>query len=82
MPKLKPTELELQNRRTRAAIEHNKKLHAIEDKDIAKALGVTIRTVQNKENRPETMSMHDIRMFCKILKFTDDQIAELVGMKG
>lgn len=72
----------MQNNRTRAAIEHNQELYGITDKELAKAFGCTVQTIQNKKKRPETMSMPEVRLFCKILKLTDEQIVEFVGIRG
>lgn len=82
MPKTAATEFEVQNRRTRAAITHNQELYDVTDQDIAKAMNCTVKTVQNKKNKPWIITMTDIRLFCKILKLTDEQIVELIGVKN
>lgn len=80
MPRVKIPETEIANRRTRAAITHNMEYYGITEQEMAKALHCTVRTIQNKRNRPESMSLPDIRAWAKLLKFTDEQLIEFVGV--
>ena len=82
MPKLQPSETELQNRRSRAAIAHNMEQYAVTDADLAKRFGCTVRTIQNKRRKPETFTVPELRILVKLLKMTDEQVAELIGVTG
>lgn len=80
MPKLKPSDTELQNRRTRAAIRHNMEQEGITDEYLAKRFGCTVRTIQNKFKKPETFTFTELRILSRMLKMTDEQKAEMIGV--
>lgn len=82
MPRIQPSESELQNRRTRAAISHNMEELGITEEDLAKRLGCTIRTIQNKRRKPETITLPELRILAKYLKMTSEQVVELIGVNG
>lgn len=81
MPKLKISETEEENRRTRAIISYGMSKEAITDLDIAKRICHSDRTVRNKKKRPETFTLSELRILVKLLKLNDQQIVELVGIK-
>lgn len=78
MPKLKPSDQEEANRIIRACIANNMERQALEDEELAKRLGVTKQTVQNKRRRPATFTAKELQRLSKILKFTPIQAASIV----
>lgn len=82
MPKLKPSDLELANRETRSVIVSNMALYDITEDDLAKRLSCTVRTIQNKINRPQTITWMEMRILIKFLKITNDQLPRLIGGIG
>lgn len=80
MPKLKPSDTELQNCRTRAAIRHNMELYGITEDDLAKRFGKTRETIQNKFKNPETFTFSELRILSRMLKMSDEQKAEMIGV--
>ena len=81
MPKLKPNDTELANRRTRAIISYGMDKEDISEKELAKRMCRDVRTVQNKRNKPETINLGELRIFCKLFKLTKEQIIEMLGVE-
>lgn len=81
MPKLKMSDTEKQNRMFKATIIRNMELYGIDECQIAKVMGKTKRTVQNKINNPSSCTTDDIRIFIKMLKMTDNQVIDLLGIR-
>lgn len=80
MPKLKPDEKEMQNRKTRAVISYGMSKEAATDNELAKRICRTDRTVRNKKKKPETFTLEELRILIKYLKLNDQQIVELIGL--
>lgn len=80
MPKLKPDEKEMQNRKTRAVISYGMSKEAVTDNELAKRICRTDRTVRNKRKKPETFTLEELRILIKYLKLNDQQIVELIGL--
>lgn len=80
LPKLKPSDLEIQNRNTRAVIKYCQERTGVTDDTLAKSMCCTVRTVQRKRQYPETLTLRDLRVLSKVLKMTEEQKAELYGM--
>lgn len=78
MPKLKPTAQEEANCIVRACIVGNMERHRFNDDLLAKKIGATKRTIQNKKNRPETLTLEELQIIAKTLKFTPIQAASVV----
>lgn len=79
MPKLKPTERELLDRSTRAVISSAKEINAVSDKEIARAIAKTVRTLQNKIKSPGTLTLDELRTIKKVLKLSDADVIRMVG---
>lgn len=80
MPKLKPSDLEIQNRNTRAVIKYCQERTGVTDDTLAKSMCCTVRTIQNKRKHPDTLTLRELRVLSKVLKMTEEQKAELYGM--
>ena len=80
MPKLKISDMEQQNRRTRAVISHNMEIYGLTNDDLAKKMNCAVRTVQRKRKMPETFTCAEIRILIKVLKLTDEQVVEFIGV--
>lgn len=80
MPKLQPSELELQNNNTRAIINYCQEHTRMTDEELAKRMGCSKRTIQRKKQFPHLFKMTDLRVLAKVLKMTTEQKAELIGL--
>lgn len=80
MPKLKPSDLEIQDRNTKSVILYCQERKGITDDDIAKRLGCSKRTVQRKKQYPHLLTIVDLRVLAKVLDMTTEQKAELIGL--
>ena len=78
MPKLKPNAMEESSRIVRACISNNMELYAISDDLLARRMGVTKRTVQNRRDRPENYTLKELWDLNKTLKLTPVQAASVV----
>lgn len=78
MPKLKPTAQEEANCIVRACITGNMERHRFDDEQLAHRVGVAKKTIQNKKNRPETLTLKELQIIAKTLKFTPIQAASVV----
>lgn len=78
MPKLKPTEQEEVNRIIRSCITGNMSRQGMDNAEFARRLGVSVSTIQNKMNRPETFTAKELYRASKILKFSPFQAASIV----
>lgn len=81
MSTLKPSNTELQNRRTRAIISYGMDKQGLTNADLAKAAGITERTVRKRRQYPETLTMFEMRAWCRILKLDEKQQAQLIGVQ-
>ena len=74
MPRPKKTEAQEKDLLLRALIEKNKVLLGIHDNEtLAKKLMVCPRTMYNKLDRPETLTLEELRRLCSILHFTEEE---------
>ena len=73
MPRLKVSDLEMQNRRTRVAILHIQALEELNDAQTANMLGIARQTFQSKMHRLETFTLFELRILVKVLKLTENQ---------
>lgn len=80
LPKLKPSDLEIQNSNTRAIIIYCQERTRVTDDELAKKMGCSKRTVQRKKQFPDQFKMSDLRVLVKVLKMTTEQKAELLGV--
>ena len=55
---------------------------SVTEEDIATRICRVERTVFNKKRHPETLTLLEIRVLVKLLKLNDQQIVELIGVKG
>lgn len=81
MAKLKKTELEEENCRTRAVIAYGMERQNVTDTDIANRICRVERTVWNKKRHPETFTLLELRILIKMLKLDERQIVELIGVE-
>lgn len=81
MPKLKRSELEEENNRTRAVIAYGMAREEISDKEVGQRICRSERTVFNKKKHPETLTLAELRVLVKMLKLDERQIVELIGVK-
>lgn len=82
MPRIKKTEQEEENNRTRAVIAYGMAKQEVTEEDIAKRICRAERTVFNKKRHPETLTLAELRVLVKLLKLNNQQIVELIGIKG
>lgn len=82
MPRLKPTARELNNRSTQAVFDYTISKYGLGYDTIAKHFCCTSRTVHNKRNHPETLTLGEIRAFIQLGKLTDEQIIEFLGVRA
>ena len=80
MSRRKASATELNNRKTQAMMDYGIAKEGIEIKDLAKRIGKDPRTIYNKRNSPETMTLREIRIFIKVFKLTNEQIIEFLGI--
>ena len=74
MPRPIKTEAQEKDLLLRALIEKNKVLLGIHDNEtLAKKLMVCPRTMYNKLDRPETLTLKELRRLCSILHFTEEE---------
>lgn len=78
MPKLKETENQLKDNLTRAYIAKNQALYNLTDEQVALKIGRTKRSYQGKKKNPDTFTRKELRILCKILKFTDEEKAAII----
>lgn len=78
MPKLKPSDNEVASRITRAAISNNMDLYGVSEDFLSAKAGVTVKTIQNKRKRPETLTLEELWLLSKTLKLTPIQAASIV----
>lgn len=78
MPKLKPSETEEQNKKTKACIVKCMAMQDMNDEEVANKLHVTKRTFQNKKKRPETFNLGELRKLSTILKFSQEDKSMII----
>ncbi len=78
MPKLKPNPIEESSRVVRACVSNNMSLYGISEDMLATKLGVTKRTVQNRQDRPENYTLEELWGLSRALKLTPIQAASVV----
>lgn len=78
MPKLKPSTNERLNRLFVGTMDKYQKVEAITDEQLAKKVGVTVRTIQNWRNNPEHIELCKLRIICKTLHIPSNEILEFL----
>ena len=79
MPRLKPTEAEMMDRRTRAVLASLKEENALDDEQMGKAMGRTKRTFQNRMKTPGDFTLDELRCIIRALHPTDAEIVKMIG---
>lgn len=80
MPKLAPTESQIQNRMTRAAIAHGQEQWNISDEQLAKKVGCSLRTIQRRKDDPSGFTLEELRRVAKVLHMNYFQQVEMIGV--
>lgn len=78
MPKLKESDVQQKDRLTRACIAKNMALYDLDDEAVAVKLRCARRTFQNKQRRPETFTLGELRRLASALHLTDEEKAQLI----
>lgn len=78
MPKLKPNPTEESSRVVRACIAGNMELYAVNEELLAAKMGRTVKTVQNRREKPENYTLGELWAAAKVLKLTPIQAASIV----
>lgn len=78
MPKVAVSPLEEKRRIVRGYMAKNMELYGIKDEDLAKALNVTTRTIQNRKRRPENFTMKELWEMSKKLKLSPEEKAAII----
>ena len=79
MPKLKATEHDLEDRRTKSIIKKYQALEDLSDTELAIRLGIGGSTLYQRMRNPEFMTLREIRILCKALD--DHDRVELLGVR-
>lgn len=79
MPRLKATERELEDRRTKSIIKKYQALENLSDTELAVRLGIGGSTLYKRMRNPEFMTLREIRILCKALD--DHDRVELLGVR-
>lgn len=78
MPKLKPNPTEESSRVVRSCIAGNMELYAVSEDLLAAKMGRTVKTVQNRRDRPENYTLAELWAVARTLKLTPIQAASIV----
>lgn len=79
MPRLKATERDLEDRRTKSIIKKYQALEDLSDTELAVRLGIGGSTLYKRMRNPEFMTLREIRILCKALD--DHDRVELLGVR-
>ena len=77
MPRLKATERDLEDRRTKSIIRKYQELEGLSDPELAKRLGIGGSTLYRRMSDPSYMTLRELRILCK--KLDDHDRLELIG---
>ena len=78
MPKLKPTTQQMACRIFWSKVAAAKTLYDINNEDIAKLLGVSVRTIDNRKKSLTYMTFSEMVRWCKALHFKPQDIADVL----
>ena len=78
MPKLKPSDREIQSRERRAILAAGQARDAASDEVVAKSMGVVLRTYQRRKTTPGELSLDEVCGIIKRLHLTDQEVLVLV----
>ncbi len=78
MPKLKPSTNEKLNRLFVGTMDKYQKVENVSDEQLAKNVGVTVRTIQNWRNNPEHIELCKLRIICKTLHIPANEILDFL----
>ena len=73
MPRLAISEAEEKNRVIRGSIKNARELHAINMQALAKLTGIPVSTLYAKTKDPDTMTIRELRVICKALKYSVEE---------
>ena len=79
MPRLKATERDLEDRRTKSIIRKYQELEGLSDPELAKRLGIGGSTLYRRMRDPSYMTLRELRILCKALDEHDR--VELLGVR-
>lgn len=79
MPRLKATERDLEDRRTKSIIRKYQELEGLSDPELAKRLGIGGSTLYSRMRDPSFMTLRELRILCKALD--DHDRVELLGVR-
>lgn len=79
MPRLKATEREIEDRRTKSIIRKYQELEGLSDPELAKRLGIGGSTLYSRMRDPSYMTLRELRILCKALDEHDR--VELLGVR-
>lgn len=79
MPRLKATERDLEDRRTKSIIRKYQELEGLSDPELAKRLGIGGSTLYSRMRDPSYMTLRELRILCKALD--DHDRVELLGVR-
>lgn len=77
MPRLKPSETDIENRRTKSIIRKYQEREGLSDPELAKRLGIGGSTLYRRMRDPSFMTLREIRILSKGLD--DHDRLELIG---
>lgn len=78
MPRLKATERDLEDRRTKSIIKKYQALEDLSDTELAVRLGIGGSTLYSRMRDPSYMTLRELRILCK--KLDDHDKVELIGV--
>lgn len=81
MPRLTPSEYEMQNRITKATISSAMIMQNVKPEMLAKALGISLSSVNRKRANPEQFTLAEIRALVKYLRMNDEQKIKVLGFE-
>ena len=79
MPRLKPSETDIENRRTKSIICKYQEREGLSDPELAKRLGIGGSTLYSRMRDPSYMTLRELRILCKALD--DHDRVELLGVR-
>ena len=81
MPKLKPTDKEQMDSRTKGIIAYIKAKCGYDAETLALRIGISASGLYRKMEDPQTLKLREIRLLVKARKLTKEQIIELIGVE-
>lgn len=81
MPRLRKTENDLANEYFRKRVAQQRIEFGISVPELANAMQRSMRTVYNRLEKPEDMTLKEFRAIAQKLHFTADEVARIVGVE-